>query len=72
MLEFRYAVRSLLQNKALAAAAILCLAIGIGINTAIYTVVNAVVLRPLPFQNPERLVRIYTEISKLREQRRLS
>ncbi len=61
MLEFRYAVRSLLQNKALAAAAILCLAIGIGINTAIYTVVNAVVLRPLPFKHPERLVRIYTE-----------
>ena len=61
MLELRYAIRSLFNNRALALAAILCLAVGIGANTAIYTVVNAVVLRPLPFKNPERLVRVYTE-----------
>lgn len=61
MLELRYALRSLLKNRTLAAAAILCLAIGVGANTAIYTVVNAVVLRPLPFRQPERLIRVYTE-----------
>jgi predicted permease len=61
MLELRYALRALFNNRALALAAIVCLAVGIGANTAIYTVVNAVVLRPLPFKDPERLVRVYTE-----------
>ncbi len=49
------------RNPGLALAAIVCLALGVGVNTAIYTVVNAVVLRPLAFKDPERLVRIYTE-----------
>lgn len=61
MLDLRYAIRSLLKNSALTAAAVVCLAVGIGVNTAIYTVVNAVVLRPLAFKDSERLVRIYTE-----------
>lgn len=61
MLEFRYALRSLFKNRALAAAAILCLAVGVGVNTAIYTVVNAVVLRPLAFKDSDRLARVYTE-----------
>ena len=61
MLELRYAFRALFNNRALAIAAIVCLAVGIGANTAIYTVVNAVVLRPLPFKDPDRLVRVYTE-----------
>lgn len=59
--NLRYAFRSLLKNPGLAIAAIICLALGIGANTAIFTVVNAVVLRPLPFKDPERLVRVYTE-----------
>src|SRR5262249_23091572 len=45
-------------------AAILCLALGIGATTAIFSVVNAVVLRPLPYKDPERLARIYTEFPK--------
>ena len=49
------------RNPGLALAAIVCLALGVGVNTAIYTVVNAVVLRPLAFKDPERLARIYTE-----------
>ena len=61
MLELRYALRALFKSRSLAIAAVLCLAIGIGANTAIYTVVNAVVLRPLPFKDPGRLVRVYTE-----------
>jgi putative ABC transport system permease protein len=61
MLELRYALRALFKNRTLAIAAIVCLAVGIGANTAIYTVVNSVVLRPLPFKDSERLVRVYTE-----------
>jgi putative ABC transport system permease protein len=61
MSNFSYAFRGLLKNPGLAGAAILCLALGIGANTAIFTVVHAVILRSLPFQDPERLVRVYTE-----------
>jgi putative ABC transport system permease protein len=61
MSDLRYALRALLKNPGFAIAAIVCLALGIGANTAIFTVVNAVVLRPLAFKDPERLVRIYTE-----------
>ena len=61
MTELRYAIRALFKNPGLAIAAMVCLALGIGANSAIYSVVNAVVLRPLPFKDPERLARIYTE-----------
>jgi putative ABC transport system permease protein len=61
MRDLRYAIRVLLNQPGLAAAAVLCLALGIGANTAIFTVVNAVILRPLPYSNPERIVRVYTE-----------
>jgi predicted permease len=61
MTELRYTVRALFKNPGLALAATVCLALGIGANTAIYSVVNAVVLRPLPFKDSERLARIYTE-----------
>jgi putative ABC transport system permease protein len=57
--DLRYAARSLVAHKGFAAAAIATLAIGIGANTAIFGVVNGVVLRPLPFANPDRLVSLY-------------
>jgi predicted permease len=58
MTDVRYGTRSLLRAPGFAAAAIVTLGLGIGANTAIFTVVNAVLLRPLPYPQPEQLVRL--------------
>ena len=57
--DAKYAVRLLLKSPGFALASILILALGIGANTAIFTVVNAVLLRPLPFRDSDRLVQIW-------------
>jgi predicted permease len=59
--DIRYGTRMLRSNPAFTAAAVLCMSLGIGATTAIFSVVNAVLLTPLPYRNPERLVRLYTE-----------
>jgi len=57
--DFRYALRILAKRAGFSALAVLILALGIGANTAIFSVVEGTLLRPLPFPHAERLVRIY-------------
>ena len=57
--EIRYGVRTLLRNPSFSIIAVIALALGIGVNSAIFSVVNGVLLSPLSYRNPDQLVRIW-------------
>jgi putative ABC transport system permease protein len=59
--DFQFGVRMMRKNLGFTTAAVLCLMLGIGATTGIFTVVNAVLLQPLPYSHPEQLIRVYTE-----------
>ncbi len=59
--DCQFAVRMMRKNLGFTTAAVLCLMLGIGATTGIFTVVNAVLLQPLPYSHPEQLIRVYTE-----------
>ena len=59
--DLRYGFRMIIKHRMVTCVAVLALGLGIGANTAIFSIVNAVVLRPLPYRNPERLMTVLHE-----------
>jgi putative ABC transport system permease protein len=62
--DIRFAIRSAMRNPALTSVIVISLALGIGANTTIFTLINAVFLRPLPVNDPARLAQVFTVMPK--------
>ena len=59
MQDLKYALRNLWKSRGFTAVAVLTLAIGVGANTAVFSIIDTILLRPLPFHDPDRLVRLF-------------
>ena len=71
--DFRFALRTLFKNPGLSAVAVLVLALGIGANTVVFSLVHGLILEPLGFDRPDRLVRLFgTEAGQGRDRQRVS
>lgn len=67
--DLKYGARMLVKNPVFAVIAVVTMALGIGANAVIFSVVNSVLLEPLPYRDPERLVRIYSEFPTMNLQK---
>ena len=62
--DLRYALRSLAKSPGFTAVVLLIVALGVGANSAIFSVVRSLLLRPLPIEDPDRVVRLYERFSE--------
>ena len=70
--DVRYAFRALLKTPGFTAVVVATLAVGLGMNIAVFSIVNAVMLRSLPYREPDRLVSLWEEATKRQEVRTLN